>query len=69
MSVSMTPSGRSEAFRVYPETIGLGNPSLNRKPKGMRWRTLERLEAKHDAFVGESLAGAMSRFGIRMDEL
>jgi hypothetical protein len=37
------------------------------KPKGMRWRTFERLSAEHDAFVGESLAGAMRRFGIKIE--
>jgi hypothetical protein len=31
----------------------------------MRWRTFERLAAKHDAFVGESLAGMALRFGIK----
>ncbi|MGH8580552.1 MAG: hypothetical protein ACREVK_10705 [Gammaproteobacteria bacterium] len=30
------------------------------KPKGMHWRTFERLTAEHDAFVGASLA-AMAR--------
>jgi hypothetical protein len=28
-----------------------------REPKGMRWRTFERLTAEHKAFVRESLAG------------
>lgn len=37
------------------------------KPKGMRWRTPERLAAEHNAFVHESLAGAMRRFGIKID--
>lgn len=37
------------------------------KPKGMRWRTFERLTAEHDALVNESLAGAMRRFGIKID--
>lgn len=36
------------------------------KPKGMRWRTFERLEAKHDAFVAESLAGIARRFRINI---
>lgn len=34
------------------------------KPKGMHWRTFNRLEAEHDAFVEQSLAGMMARFGI-----
>jgi len=33
------------------------------KPKGMHWRTFERLKAEHDALVGESLAGMAKRFG------
>lgn len=34
------------------------------KPKGMHWRTFQRLSAEHDAFVGESLAGMAKRFGL-----
>lgn len=34
------------------------------KPKGMHWRTYERLKAEHDAYVGVSLAGMMRRFGM-----
>ncbi|MBX7135022.1 MAG: hypothetical protein K1X67_20335 [Fimbriimonadaceae bacterium] len=34
------------------------------KPKGMRWRTYERLTAEHDAFVGASLAGMARRFNL-----
>jgi hypothetical protein len=40
---------------------------LNRsggKPKGMHWRTFERLTAEHDAFVGVSLAGMAARLGL-----
>lgn len=33
------------------------------KPVGMHWRTFERLKAKHDALVGESLAGVTKQFG------
>jgi hypothetical protein len=33
------------------------------KPKGMHWRTFERLTAEHDAFVGTSLAGMAARPG------
>jgi hypothetical protein len=35
------------------------------KRKWMRWRTFERLGAEHDAFVDESLAGRVRRFGIK----
>jgi hypothetical protein len=34
------------------------------KPKGMRWRTFERLTVEHEAFVGKSLAGIAKRFGF-----
>jgi hypothetical protein len=37
------------------------------KPKGMHWRTFERLTAAHDAFVDVSLAGMVARFGILRD--
>ncbi len=33
------------------------------KPKGMHWRTFERLQAEHDAYVESSLAGMLMRFG------
>lgn len=36
------------------------------KPKGMHWRTFERLTVEHDAFVQESLAGMARRFGIKL---
>ena len=34
------------------------------KPKGMHWRTFERLTAEHGAFVGVSLAGMAQRLGL-----
>ncbi len=34
------------------------------KPKGMHWRTFERLKAEHDAFVRVLLAGMAERFGL-----
>ncbi len=36
------------------------------KPKGMHWRTFERLTAEHDAFVQISLAGMVQRFGLKL---
>lgn len=36
------------------------------KPKGMHWRTFERLTAEHDALIQESLAGMTRRFGIKL---
>jgi hypothetical protein len=33
------------------------------KPKWMRWRTFERLAAKHDALVGRSIQAAALKFG------
>jgi hypothetical protein len=38
------------------------------KPTGMHWRTFERLEAQHDAFVGVSLAWMAARLR-RLDRL
>ena len=40
----------------------LNGPGL--KPKGMHQRTFERLLARHDAFVGESLAGMAKKLGL-----
>lgn len=34
------------------------------KPKGMHWRTFERLQAEHDAHVAQSLAGIAARLGF-----
>lgn len=34
------------------------------KPKGMHWCTFDRLKARHDAYVGVSIAGALRRFGM-----
>lgn len=32
------------------------------KPKGMHWATFERLEARHDALVYQTMAGMMAKF-------
>lgn len=42
---------------------GILNPK-GWKPKGMRWRTFERLTRQHDAFVDKSLAGMAQRLGL-----
>lgn len=34
------------------------------KPKGMHWRTFERLKAEHDAFANASWAGMAERLGL-----
>jgi hypothetical protein len=34
------------------------------KPKWMRWRTFEQLEAEHDRFVEQSLQAAAGKFGL-----
>ena len=34
------------------------------KPKGMHWRTFERLRAEHDAYVMAALAGMGERLGL-----
>jgi len=39
---------------------GIANPKGG-KPKGMHWRTFERLKAEHDAFAGASFAGMAER--------
>lgn len=39
------------------------------KPKGMHWRTFARLRAKHDAYVGVSLAGMAKRLGLINQQL
>ncbi|MEF8729160.1 MAG: hypothetical protein V5B34_13245 [Accumulibacter sp.] len=43
--------------------VGIANPRGS-KPKGMHWRTFERLTVEHDAFVGVSLAGMAARLGL-----
>lgn len=34
------------------------------KPKGMHWRTYERLVAEHDAYVNQAMLGIAERFGL-----
>ena len=34
------------------------------KPKGMHWRTFERLNARHDAFAEASFIGISQKLGI-----
>ena len=43
---------------------GILNPKGWMKPKGMHWRTFERLDAKHDALVTQSLAGIAQHLGM-----
>ncbi len=43
---------------------GILNP-LGWKPKGMHWRTFERLKAEHDAYANASLMGIARRLGLR----
>lgn len=47
--------------RKYPRGIGWG------KPKGMHWRTYERLSAEHDRFAGIVDIGFRARFGTTGD--
>ncbi|QPJ61642.1 MAG: hypothetical protein G3M70_06990 [Candidatus Nitronauta litoralis] len=37
------------------------------KPRGMHWRTFERLSAEHDFYVNQSLLGATLKFKVPMD--
>lgn len=39
------------------------------KPKDMQWRTYERLQARHEAFVGVSLAGMARKLGLLREKL
>ncbi|MCL5060934.1 MAG: hypothetical protein M1449_10925 [Candidatus Thermoplasmatota archaeon] len=39
------------------------------KPKGMHWRTFERLRDEHDAYVQRSLLGMARRFRLLDDPL
>jgi hypothetical protein len=39
------------------------------KPKGMHWRSFERLQAKHNDFVNTSLVGMMQRFKMKLPGL
>lgn len=42
---------------------GIANPEGD-KPKGMHWRTFERLKTEHDAFANASWAGMAERLGL-----
>ncbi len=42
---------------------GIANPEGD-KPKGMHWRTFERLKAEHDAYANASWAGMAERLGL-----
>lgn len=42
---------------------GIANPNGG-KPKGMHWRTFNRLTAEYLGFAGASLAGTMKRFHL-----
>ena len=42
---------------------GIANPEGG-KPRGMHWRTFERLKAEHDAFASASWAGMAERLGL-----
>jgi len=57
---------------VLRNRLGWEPGALNgngQKPKGMHWRTFERLEAQHNALVTQSLAGVMAKFGCTRDHL
>jgi hypothetical protein len=43
--------------------VGIANPKGD-KPKGMHWRTFERLKAEHDAFANASWSGLAERLGL-----
>lgn len=39
------------------------------KPRGMHWRTFWKLQAQHDAFVQQTIAGMRAKFGKHMGRL
>ena len=39
------------------------------KPKGMHWRTFERLQAAHDAHTNQALAGMEAKLGLAKGRL
>ena len=39
------------------------------KPKGMHWRTFERLQSQHDAHINAALAGMAAKFGLMEERL
>lgn len=47
---------------------GIANPEGG-KPKGMHWRTFERLSAEHDTFANESWVGMAVRLGLMNQRL
>lgn len=47
--------------------LGFLNEKGGKKPKGMHWKTFERLSAQHDEFVGEAIAGIASLLRISDD--
>jgi len=54
------------------EKLGWGPGILNDngcKPKGMHWKTFERLTAQHDAFVQISLAGLAAYLNLPGESL
>jgi hypothetical protein len=48
---------------------GIFNPKGWKKPKGMHWRTFERLNAEHDILVAESLAGITNHLGMPRESI
>ena len=43
---------------------GILNPKGWAKPKGMHWKTFERLDTEHDALVAASMAGMALRLRL-----
>jgi hypothetical protein len=39
------------------------------RPKGMHWRTFERLVAQHDELVGTSVSGMLNKLGLLPGQL
>ena len=39
------------------------------KPKGMHWRTFDRLQATHDAHINQALVGMSAKLGLAIGRL
>ncbi len=68
-SIDDRASRRANRIR---KRLGWGAGILNGKggkPKGMRWRTFDRLVTEHDAFVRVSLAVMERRFGMLRESI
>jgi hypothetical protein len=57
------------SFDILADRFRVLNGNDGWKPKGMHWRTFERLTDRHDYHVQTSLMGMAARFGLFQDPL